>query len=158
MKAWRGKGASPTGLFSLHAGPVRPRKATSSLSCRPSLLREAQQHPHMLGTLGAAPALLSPPPAESRQPDAGDSWVLEAGAPGFQRQCSAGRRPASKTECLAAVLEGALREGMEDLLEKRLKTVNESNRSTVPPGCSFSPLSRAGASAWSALETCAPWL
>ena len=31
---------------------------------------------------------------------------------------------------------------MEDPLESRLKTVNESNRSTVPPGCSFSPLSR----------------
>ena len=139
--------ASPTGLFSsVNKQPdTRSGEAQKGnlLSASSPLLREAQQHPHMLGTLGAAPALLSPPPAESRQPDAGDSWVLEAGAPGFQRQCSAGRRPASKTECLAAVLEGALREGMEDPLEKRLKTVNESNRSTVPPGCSFSPLSRA---------------
>jgi len=80
-------------------------------------------------------AVATPDAEGSREVRPDPSWLLEAAAPGFQLQCSAGRRGATEEECLAAVREAASSDGLE---VAGFKSVNDGAAGVVPAGCSYS--------------------
>ena len=82
---------------------------------------------------------LAVPGYSQRLPNAGDGWVLEAAASVIGRQCTGGRQNALEHECLAAVQEAAQRDGLE---VAGLTIVSDGEDTAVPPGCSWSPVSK----------------
>ena len=61
-------------------------------------------------------------------------WSLHA------NECPAGKRTAAATECLAAVQEAARQAGLEEV--RGLKEVDAGSEFQVPPGCSYSRVSK----------------
>ena len=61
-------------------------------------------------------------------------WSLRA------NECPAGKRTAAATECLAAVQEAARQAGLEEV--RGLKEVDAGSEFQVPPGCSYSRVSK----------------
>ena len=57
----------------------------------------------------------------------------------YSHECPAGQRNAASSECLAAVQEAAKRAGVE---VGGLKNVDDGSAVAVPPGCSYSPVSK----------------
>ena len=62
------------------------------------------------------------------------AWTLNA------NECPAGQRDAEQSECLAAVQEAARRAGVE--VGRFVKIVDIGPGEAVPPGCSYSPVSK----------------
>jgi hypothetical protein len=82
----------------------------------------------------------TPSPSPSPSPSAFSSpspapqpWVF------YSYECPAGQRNAASSECLAAVQEAAKRAGVE---VGGRKNVDDGSAVAVPPGCSYSPVSK----------------
>jgi len=124
---------SGAAMFNSGAGQVGSDRENYQLVCKPATSKGGDK--------------VMPPPTRVRSraealahEDAGDSWLLEAAASGGVRQCSSGRRTALEHECLAAVQEGGRRDGVE--VAGPLAIVNDGDYLAVPPGCSWSPVSK----------------
>jgi len=101
--------------------------------------------PAVLGSSfsGSAP---TPTPSPSPSPSPSFSPVSSSSpAPApqpwafYSHECPAGQRNAVSSECLAAVQEAAKRAGVE---VGGRKNVDDGSAAAVPPGCSYSPVSK----------------
>ena len=130
LAGW-GRRASP-GLPRLPAGPTMALAMVLAVPTArpPAALRGTELDPAL--TSSRASPSPSPLPLSSPSPTL-QSWAL------YSHECPAGQRRAASSECLAAVQEAARSARME---VRGRKNADDSLAAAVPPGCSYSTLSK----------------